>query len=137
MVCFNGVEILDTILNDGFDFGDVAGIAVGGAVALEVKGTDEKAGFGDGDCCEFGYPAAVGSVAVDHGDEALEWLEGIRAPCLSEDFHVVFVEHVGLLVEDLVLFVELLSGEISIRAVFISLVDGVKGHFVCGKMTRK
>lgn len=125
MVCFDGIEILDAILNDG----DVAGVAVGRTVALEVEGAYEEAVFGYGDSCELGYPAAVAGVAVDHGDKAFEEAGGIMAPCLSKDLHVLFVEHEGLLVEDSMLFEELFSGEVSIWAVFVCLVDGVKSHF--------
>lgn len=49
----------------------------------------------------------------------------IRAPRLGKNLHVLVVRHEALVVDYVVFAVELFSGEDSVRAVFVGLVNGM------------
>lgn len=97
-------------------------------MALEVKCTDVEPDFGYGYGGELNEPAAFVGVAVDDSYEPSKPWSRAGKPGLSEDFHVLFVQHEALLVDDLVFVVELFSCEVSKWAVLVCLVNWVS-HF--------
>lgn len=111
MAFSGGVKDLDAVGDDGVDRREVGPRAVGPAVAAEVEGDRHESLFRDGDGGQLEEPAALGGVAVDHGDEAARGVDSRRrrAPRLSEDVHVLVVEDEALLVDDAMFLVELLA----------------------------
>lgn len=65
MLGVDGVEIVDTVIDNGVDFRDVASEAVRLAVASKVERTGVEAELSYGHGGELDEPAGVGRVAMD------------------------------------------------------------------------